>query len=63
MRDPYAATHFEPGCTDCDGLWQELLAASGSPDWEAQALAVTARIRTHVRDAHGLVLAAGGEAS
>lgn len=61
ISDPYRTTHFEPGCPQCDNLWQELLAASSSPDWEAQALAVTARIRAHARDAHGLALAAGGE--
>jgi hypothetical protein len=62
IRDPYSATHFEPGCQECDALWKQMRAASSAPDWQEQAQLVTARIQAHARNAHDLTLAQGGEA-
>lgn len=57
IRDPYAATHFEPGCPKCDGLWEELLDANTFVDWEQRARLVTARNQAHAREAHDVALA------
>ncbi|WP_042380624.1 hypothetical protein [Streptacidiphilus melanogenes] len=59
IRDPYAATHFEPDCAECESLWERMLAAGSAPDWEQQVQLVTVQNQAHARDAHNLTLATG----